>query len=261
MTVELFALTLVLSSIVEPTDSASSVDSTADLPFTRGCNITLTEPSIVAVPDVTHGSHVVGGSLRCDIKIRMRESGVVKLEFRRLKMGTLVDGKCSNNAFLQIIDGSLGGVTQDFGYYCGEAEQIRTYYAENTDVDVIAATESFADDSLVDYEFLVTVVPKIALSERYGPRPELFPHARGNLVEGTFCERLFSGCSRNNPCYVQSPGYPGVYPRNLKCRYYVSTKQSFIKLYPDTRRTHSIFDVAGQGRNSIALLTIMLRFA
>ena len=38
---------------------------------------------------------------------------------------------------------------------------------------------------------------------RFGPRPELFPHARGNLVEGTFCERVFSGCSRNNPCYVQ----------------------------------------------------------
>ena len=45
--------------------------------------------------------------------------------------------------------------------------QIRTYYAENTEVDVIAATESFADDSLVDYEFLVTVVPKTALGERY----------------------------------------------------------------------------------------------
>ena len=45
--------------------------------------------------------------------------------------------------------------------------QIRTYYAENTNVDVIAATESFADDSLVDYEFLVTVVPKTALSERF----------------------------------------------------------------------------------------------
>ena len=45
--------------------------------------------------------------------------------------------------------------------------QIRTYYAENTEVDVIAATESFADDSLVDYEFLVTAVPKTSLRERY----------------------------------------------------------------------------------------------
>ena len=44
--------------------------------------------------------------------------------------------------------------------------QIRTYYAENTDVDVIAATESFADNSLIDYEFLVTAVPKTSLRER-----------------------------------------------------------------------------------------------
>ena len=44
--------------------------------------------------------------------------------------------------------------------------QIRTYYAENTEVDVIAATERFADNSLVDYEFLVTAVPKTSLRER-----------------------------------------------------------------------------------------------
>ena len=36
-----------------------------------------------------------------------------------------------------------------------------------------------------------------------------------------------------------------------RCRYYVSTKQSFIKLYPDNRRTPSIFDVAGQECDSI----------
>ena len=48
-----------------------------------------------------------------------------------------------------------------------KTSQIRTYYAENTEVDVIAATESFADNSLVDYEFLVTAVPKTSLRERY----------------------------------------------------------------------------------------------
>ena len=32
---------------------------------------------------------------------------------------------------------------------------------------MIAATENFADDSLVDYEFVVTAVPKSALRERF----------------------------------------------------------------------------------------------
>lgn len=59
---------------------------------------------------------------RCEIRIRLRESGVVRLEFRRLKLGSLVDGKCERNAFLKIIDGGAG-VTEDFGRYCGEAEQ------------------------------------------------------------------------------------------------------------------------------------------
>ena len=58
---------------------------------------------------------------RCEIKIRLGESGV-KLEFRRLKLGSLVDGKCERNAFLKIIDGGAG-VMEDFGRYCGEAEQ------------------------------------------------------------------------------------------------------------------------------------------
>ena len=66
-------------------------------------------------------------TFRCEIKIRLRGSsdGVVKLEFRRLKLGSLnVEGRCAGNAFLRIIDGGEGkGSAQDFGRYCGEAEQ------------------------------------------------------------------------------------------------------------------------------------------
>lgn len=43
-------------------------------------------------------------------------------------------------------------------------------------------------------------------------------------------------------CYVQSPAYPGVYPRNLKCNYWLNTKNQFIKLYIQNEE----FNVDGQ---------------
>ncbi len=104
--------------------------------------------------------------------------------------------------------------SRDFGRYCGELDQVYTYYAENSQVDVVVVAEEFADDATVDYEFLASAVPRTELRVRFGPRTT--DEARGNLVDGTFCERVFSDCSRTKACYVQSPGYPGVYPKNLK---------------------------------------------
>ncbi|EDS31948.1 conserved hypothetical protein [Culex quinquefasciatus] len=65
---------------------------------------------------------------------------------------------------------------------------------------------------------------------RYGPHPELYPNRRGEVVQGSYCEREFRDC-RLQTCYVQSPAYPGIYPRALKCRYRLHTRLPFIKLY------------------------------
>ena len=46
----------------------------------------------------------------------------------------------------------------------------------------------------------------------------------------TYCERVFQDCKLQT-CYVQSPAYPGVYPRHLHCRYQLNTRLPFIKLY------------------------------
>ncbi|XP_011559939.3 uncharacterized protein LOC105390349 [Plutella xylostella] len=42
----------------------------------------------------------------------------------------------------------------------------------------------------------------------------------GDLISGTYCSRIFSDCDRKN-CRLQSPNFPGVYPRNLTCYYAV----------------------------------------
>lgn len=40
----------------------------------------------------------------------------------------------------------------------------------------------------------------------------------GDLMEGTYCSRIFSDCDKKR-CVLQSPNYPGLYPRNLTCYY------------------------------------------
>jgi hypothetical protein len=57
----------------------------------------------------------------------------------------------------------------------------------------------------------------------------------------SYCDRTFKEC-RLQTCYVQSPAYPGVYPRNLKCNYWLNTKNQFIKLYIQNEE----FNVDGQ---------------
>ncbi|EDX08155.1 GD25153 [Drosophila simulans] len=65
---------------------------------------------------------------------------------------------------------------------------------------------------------------------RYGQHPELYPNRRGEVVQGSYCEREYRDC-RLQTCYVQSPAYPGLYPRALNCRYKLHTRQPYIKLY------------------------------
>jgi hypothetical protein len=42
----------------------------------------------------------------------------------------------------------------------------------------------------------------------------------GDLMSGTYCSRLFTDCDRKT-CRLQSPNFPGIYPRNLTCYYAV----------------------------------------
>jgi hypothetical protein len=64
---------------------------------------------------------------------------------------------------------------------------------------------------------------------------------RGQPVANSYCERVFKDC-RLQTCYVQSPAYPGIYPRNLHCKYYLNTRLPFIKLYIENEE----FNIDGQ---------------
>lgn len=56
---------------------------------------------------------------------------------------------------------------------------------------------------------------------RYGSSSELYD--LGMVTPGTYCTRQFEECSRNK-CRLQSPNYPGMYPRNVSCYWTIRQK-------------------------------------
>lgn len=52
----------------------------------------------------------------------------------------------------------------------------------------------------------------------------LAPVERGEVVPGSYCSRDFEYCHRRR-CKIQSPNYPGLYPRNLTCHYVIRHRE------------------------------------
>ncbi|XP_034934803.1 uncharacterized protein [Chelonus insularis] len=60
----------------------------------------------------------------------------------------------------------------------------------------------------------------VSLSTTTQPTADEEKQYLGDLISGTYCSRIFSDCNKNK-CRLQSPNFPGLYPRNLTCYYAV----------------------------------------
>ena len=125
------------------------------------------------------------------------------------------------------------------GMFCGEIEQTRSFISETSFVKIIFDVRNFTEETYFSFDSRVEQQKEVF--GRYGPNPVLYPFRRGEIVPGTYCERIFTDCKLQS-CFVQSPGYPSVYPRNLHCKYYLNTDTPFIKLYIDNEE----FNIDGQ---------------
>ncbi|GIY06370.1 uncharacterized protein CEXT_297701 [Caerostris extrusa] len=175
------------------------------------CNRTVDIYQSVSSPPVTDENR--NRPLHCYYRIRVRpprNDWVVFVRFTRLRVGEpSEDRKKCIGGYVQIIDGyreSNFSNKEDPGHFCGEIDSPKTF----------------------------------CVHARYGQYAQLYPHRRGVVAPGSYCDRTFHGCAPTR-CYVQSPGYPGVYPRNLRCRYNLVVTRSVVALAMDM----NAFDVDG----------------
>ncbi|KAL1491919.1 hypothetical protein ABEB36_012439 [Hypothenemus hampei] len=122
------------------------------------------------------------------------------------------------------------------GSWCGTSWGPVMYYSETKSITInvnllkLSKVENgYNFDYRMEYKFL----RKKAAVVRYGGSPPPFllnisqptvapepEYYLGELIAGTYCSRIFSDCDKKH-CRLQSPNFPGVYPRNLTCYYAV----------------------------------------
>jgi len=116
------------------------------------------------------------------------------------------------------------------GYWCGTSWGSNVYYSETSAVTLILRvfnlTETPATDNQggpnaeeavllrLSYRFL----RKTEAVLRYGAPYR--PHYLGKTIRRTLCDRYYENCDKRL-CKLQSPNFPGMYPRNLTCHYKV----------------------------------------
>uniref|UniRef100_A0A1A9W7Q7 CUB domain-containing protein n=1 Tax=Glossina brevipalpis TaxID=37001 RepID=A0A1A9W7Q7_9MUSC len=218
---------------VEPRHSRSRRGGGASDVTKDQCNKTVDIFEDVSSPEITNQN--VGRPLTCWYRFRTLKGAprdfVLRLRFKKFKVGNLLNATHCDGGYLQIVDGNAKtdvSNRREPGMFCGEAEQPQTFISETSYVKVLFHTDNFTDQTYFTFDSRAEQQTEVYL--RYGQHPELYPNRRGEVVQGSYCEREYRDC-RLQTCYVQSPAYPGLYPRALNCRYKLHTRQPYIKLY------------------------------
>ena len=116
------------------------------------------------------------------------------------------------------------------GFWCGTSWGSNVYYSETSAVNLILRVFNLTETPSSENQGGPNVEEAVLLrlsyrffrkSEavlRYGsPRR---PFYLGKTVRRTFCDRFFENCDQKI-CKLQSPNFPGIYPRNLTCSFIV----------------------------------------
>ncbi|XP_076240876.1 uncharacterized protein LOC143183250 [Calliopsis andreniformis] len=208
------------------------------------CNKTVDIYEDVSSPTVTPENW--GQPLSCWYRFRSfrgtPREWILRVRFKKFKVGVLANATTCSGGYLQIVDGNARTEVnnrKDPGVYCGESEQPQTFISETSFVRVIFHADNFTDQTYFSFDSRAEQPYEVYL--RYGQHPELYPNRRGEIVPGSYCERVYKDC-RLQTCYVQSPAYPGIYPRALHCKYWLNTRLPFIKLYIENEE----FNIDGQ---------------
>lgn len=111
------------------------------------------------------------------------------------------------------------------GSWCGASSApggYAVYYSETSTVTLSIRLYPGPSSLSTTFEFRLRYkfVSHETAVVRFGPPGA--PLERGQPVPGTYCSRNYDECYRRR-CRLQSPNYPGMYPRNVTC--YLSVRQ------------------------------------
>ncbi|XP_017768622.1 PREDICTED: uncharacterized protein LOC108556850 [Nicrophorus vespilloides] len=152
---------------------------------------------------------------------------LVQLSFDAFSVGTFESFTSQGcpDGFISITESnrpSLGGK------WCGSSWGYTVYYSETPSINLTLFIERLPPQQASGYntfEFKLSY-KFLRLSDariRYGNVSQRL--YRGKLHAGTYCDRLLEGCNKRS-CRIQSPNYPGIYPRNVSCNYRIRDRSA-----------------------------------
>ncbi|KAK7085285.1 hypothetical protein SK128_027934 [Halocaridina rubra] len=117
------------------------------------------------------------------------------------------------------------------GYWCGTSWGNNFYYSETSAITVLLRIFNLSSDNpgltnpgsfqhqdntmvRLSYRFLRREMAVLRYGLPYSPS------YRGESMPKSFCDKYFENCDKKN-CKLQSPNFPGMYPRNLTCYFHI----------------------------------------
>ncbi|XP_076290732.1 uncharacterized protein LOC143214060 [Lasioglossum baleicum] len=107
------------------------------------------------------------------------------------------------------------------GQWCGSSWGYTVYYSETPSINLTLYIQRLSEQGSgynFDFKLSYKFLRRSEAHLRYGNSS--MSTWRGELVNGTYCDRVLTKCD-TRACRLQSPNYPGVYPRNVTCYYRV----------------------------------------
>ncbi|XP_055538811.1 uncharacterized protein LOC129726149 [Wyeomyia smithii] len=109
------------------------------------------------------------------------------------------------------------------GSWCGKASGHQLYFSETATVTASVKVFHAPMQTGTPFEFRIRYkfISQSDAIVRYGAPNELLE--LGRVTPGTYCTRQYDECYRKK-CRLQSPNYPGMYPRNVTCYWTIRQK-------------------------------------
>ncbi|CAH0584579.1 unnamed protein product [Chrysodeixis includens] len=164
-------------------------------------------------PFLCHLTFTAGGGAHGDL---------VQLAFDEFRVGRYEPGALDGcpDGYMQL---SELGRPFTGGSWCGEADGAALYYSETATVTVSVKLFRARLGEPFGFRLRYKFLAQRDAVVRFGAMEA--PLERGAVSPGTYCTRTYEECHRK-PCRLQSPNYPGMYPRNVTC--YWSLRQKDI---------------------------------